>query len=96
MPRINFQNDTVIEEDDLTLSILDIALKHGIPHMHICGGNARCSTCRIIIQQGLENILPRNKIEQQLAEQKGMEDCIRLACQAHIIGPVTCTTFGYG
>ena len=41
MARINFQNDIEIEEDDLTLSLLEIALKHGIPHMHICGGNAR-------------------------------------------------------
>ena len=89
MPRINFINDAVIEEDDLTLSLLEIALKHDIPHMHICGGNARCSTCRIIIQQGLENVLPRNEIEQQLAEKKGMEDIIRLACQTRIKGSVT-------
>ncbi|MEE9336632.1 MAG: adenylate/guanylate cyclase domain-containing protein, partial [Methylococcaceae bacterium] len=68
---------------------LEIALKHGIPHMHICGGNARCSTCRIVIKQGLENILPRNEIEQRLAEKKGMDDCIRLACQTHIKGAVT-------
>ncbi len=89
MARINFQNDAVIEEDDLTLSLLEIALKHGIPHIHICGGNARCSTCRVIIRQGLENILPRNEIEQKLAEKKGMEDSIRLACQTRIKGPVT-------
>ncbi len=89
MPRINFQNDAVIEENDLTLSLLEIALKHDIPHMHICGGNARCSTCRIIIEQGLENILSRNELEQQLAEKKGMEDSIRLACQSRIKGPVT-------
>ena len=89
MPKINFQNDAIIEEDDLSLSILEIALKHGIPHMHICGGNARCSTCRIVIKQGLENILPRNEIEQRLAEKKGMDDCIRLACQTHIKGAVT-------
>ena len=89
MPKINFQNDAIIEEDDLSLSLLEIALKHGIPHMHICGGNARCSTCRIVIKQGLENILPRNEIEQRLAEKKGMDDCIRLACQTHIKGAVT-------
>ena len=89
MPRIDFQNDTIIEEDDLTLSLLEIALKHGIPHMHICGGKARCSTCRIIIEQGLENILPRNELEQKLAQKKGMEESIRLACQTRIKGPVT-------
>jgi adenylate cyclase len=89
MPRIDFQNDAIIEEDDLTLSLLEIALKHGIPHMHICGGKARCSTCRIIIEQGLENILPRNELEQKLAQKKGMEESIRLACQTRIKGPVT-------
>jgi len=89
MPIITFQNDAVIDEDDLTLSLLDIALKHDIPHMHICGGKARCSTCRVIIQQGLENILPRNEVEQQLAEKKAMEGNVRLACQTYIKGPVT-------
>ncbi len=89
MPRIVFQNDAIIEEEDLTLSLLEMALKHGIPHMHTCGGKARCSTCRLIIQQGLENIVPRNDLEQKLAEKKGMEDCIRLACQTRIKGPIT-------
>lgn len=88
MIKINFQNDAVIEEDDLTLSLLEIALKHNIPHMHSCGGKARCSTCRVNILQGAENVLPRNKIEQQLAEKKGMESCIRLACQTRIEGPI--------
>lgn len=89
MTRINFQNDAVIEENDLTLSLLEIALKSGISHTHVCGGNARCSTCQVIIKQGLENLLPRNQLELQLAEKKGMEDCIRLACQTRIKGPVT-------
>lgn len=89
MPIITFHQDAELEEHDLSLSILDIALKHNIPHMHICGGKARCSTCRIMIQQGLENVLPRNAIEQQLADQKGMAENIRLACQTHIKGPVT-------
>lgn len=89
MPKVNFQNDFVLEENDLSLSLLDIALKHDIPHMHACGGKARCSTCRVIIKQGLENVLPRNELEQKLAEKKELEDCIRLACQTHITGPVT-------
>lgn len=89
MPKIHFQNDKTFEEDDLSLSLLEIALKHKIPHMHICGGNARCSTCRVVIQQGLENVLPRNEIEKKLAENKGMEDNIRIACQTHIKGPVS-------
>ena len=34
---------TVIEATD----ILQASLQRGIPHTHVCGGNARCSTCRI-------------------------------------------------
>lgn len=89
MPTITFQNDAVIEEDDLSLSILEIALKHNIPHIHVCGGKARCSTCRIAIHQGLENVLPKNTLEQQISEKKGLEHHIRLACQTRIKGPVT-------
>lgn len=89
MAKITFENEKVIEEDDLSLSLLDISLKHGIPHMHVCGGNARCSTCRVIICQGSENILPKNKAEWELADKKGMEGNIRLACQTRVKGPVT-------
>jgi adenylate cyclase len=89
MPIITFKNDAIIEENDLNLSLLDIALKHDIPLMHVCGGNARCSTCRIIIQEGIENTLPKNPIEQKLAEKKGFENNIRLACQTYIKGNIT-------
>jgi adenylate cyclase len=39
--------------DDLELqadtpeTVLQVSLRYGIPHTHVCGGNARCSTCRI-------------------------------------------------
>ncbi len=88
MTTITFQNDAVIEEDDLNLSLLEIALKHGIPHMHVCGGKGKCSTCRIIIQKGAENFLPKNQVENHLSEMKGLDNNIRLACQARIKGPV--------
>jgi len=55
MPRITYENETVIDEANADLSILEISLKHGVPHMHACGGNARCSTCRVLITEGLAN-----------------------------------------
>lgn len=88
MTTITFQNDAVIEEDDLNLSLLEIALKHGIPHMHVCGGQGKCSTCRIIIQKGADNFLPKNQVEQNLSKIKGLDEHIRLACQTRIKGPV--------
>lgn len=89
MAKISFEHESEIEEESLDASLLDISLKHGIPHMHVCGGNARCSTCRVLVCQGEGNMLPRNAAEQALAEKKGFEDNIRLACQARVKGDVT-------
>src|SRR5438270_14001305 len=88
MPKITYQNEVAVEEDDLDQTLLQISLKHDIPHVHACGGNARCSTCRVMVHDGLENFLPRTEAEQRLAGRKGFEDDIRLACQARLTGPV--------
>lgn len=89
MAKITFEHEKVIKEDNLDQSLLEISLNHDIPHMHVCGGHARCSTCRVIICHGLENVLPKNEAEQALADKKGLEDNIRLACQARVKGDVS-------
>lgn len=70
-------------------TILEATLKAKINHIHVCGGNARCSTCRIYIVDGLSNCLPRNEKEKQLADQLGFPKNIRLACQTKIRGNIT-------
>ncbi|MCB1322746.1 MAG: 2Fe-2S iron-sulfur cluster binding domain-containing protein, partial [Leptospiraceae bacterium] len=57
-------------------------------HVHACGGNARCSTCRVLVSDGLEQCEPRNAKENELAARKGFGDSIRLACQTRVRGPV--------
>src|SRR5689334_62246 len=42
-------------ETGLPGSILDIALASDIDIDHACGGVCACSTCHIIVQQGLES-----------------------------------------
>ena len=86
MTEILFLEDKIIQEEDLSLSLLDISLKNQIPHIHACGGNARCSTCRVIVLENLQNVKPRNEAESKLAATKGFEDNIRLACQTRITG----------
>ena len=70
-------------------SILEASLGAGIPHTHVCGGRARCSTCRVLISDGLEHCRPRNEAEERLARAKGFSPVIRLACQTTVIGEVT-------
>ncbi len=70
-------------------TLLDISLRHDIPHTSVCGGIARCSTCRVMIVEGLENCAPRNSREQLLAERLHLGPQIRLACQTTITGDVS-------
>ncbi|MFN2233964.1 MAG: 2Fe-2S iron-sulfur cluster-binding protein, partial [Anaerolineales bacterium] len=79
-------NQTIYASPDST--VLEAMLKANINHTHVCGGNARCSTCRIYIMDGLSNCLPRNEKEKRLAESLGFPQNIRLACQTRIRGNI--------
>jgi adenylate cyclase len=86
MTLIYYLPDEKWVEADEADTILECSLVAGIPHTHICGGSARCSTCRVFIIEGLEHCEPRNDAEQELAEQLGFVDGMRLACQTQVTG----------
>jgi adenylate cyclase len=69
-------------------TLLLAALRGGIAHAHLCGGSARCSTCRVIIIEGLENCAPRNAEEQSIADMLHFDPRVRLACQTVVTGKV--------
>lgn len=79
-------NKRIFASPDST--ILEASLKAKINHVHVCGGNARCSTCRVYIVDGLSNCLPRNEKEKQVAEKLRFPQNIRLACQTKISGNI--------
>jgi serine/threonine protein kinase/ferredoxin/hemoglobin-like flavoprotein len=70
-------------------TLLDISLGAGIAHYHACGGNARCSTCRVVVVDGRDSLTPRTEAEQQIATRRKWPATTRLACQARVRGPVT-------
>lgn len=69
-------------------TILDVSLQNDIAHTCVCGGIAKCSTCRVAVLEGLGHCLPRNQAEKLMAQRKGFSPELRLACQTRIIGPV--------
>jgi len=70
-------------------TILEASLNAEIPHFHICGGKAKCSTCRVLVLEGEENLSPPNKKETKLKETIRLPSYIRLACQTKVEkGPV--------
>lgn len=78
---IHYLPDNKIVEGEIGNTILQISLKNYIPHIHVCYGEAQCSTCRIEVLEGLENLSPRNSLEETMAKRKGWDEKIRLACQ---------------
>jgi adenylate cyclase len=71
-----------------TETILKASLRSGIPHTHVCGGKARCSTCRVMIVEGLDSLNPRNDREQAMADRLKFSSDIRLACQTTFQGMI--------
>lgn len=65
-------------------SILSASLEAGIPHFHACGGKGKCSTCRVLVLEGIENISPLNKKEALLRRKLPFPGRVRLACQTYV------------
>lgn len=80
--------DRVLELQNRRNSLLSLALDNDITLYNECGGRARCSTCRIRVTSGLENVRPRPAQEAKLAQSMGWDENIRLACQTRVDGPV--------
>jgi adenylate cyclase len=78
-----------VGEEVVTISrketILDASLSAGIPHFHVCGGNARCSTCRVLVLEGFDHLTSPNIQESFLKNQMHFPPNVRLACQTRVI-----------
>ncbi|MBV8030770.1 MAG: adenylate/guanylate cyclase domain-containing protein [Betaproteobacteria bacterium] len=62
-------------------TVLELLRDHGIPHASVCGGRARCTTCRVHVSRGLESLPPAGPLEAQALARIGATHGIRLACQ---------------
>ena len=62
-------------------TVLEISRMNGIPHTSVCGGRARCSTCRVLVLSGGETLAPPSDHEIAVLHRIGAGDDVRLACQ---------------
>jgi adenylate cyclase len=88
MARIHFLPDDKEVESDASESVLAAALRANVPIMHACGGRARCSTCRILVLEGIDHCSVRTEAETEIAEKMRFDMMVRLACQTHGSGPL--------
>ena len=85
MPKIQAETANGLIETEapagkkLVLAIEDA----GIDILHRCGGNARCTTCRVELLEGDPG--PMGDLERdRLAMEAELEPNIRLSCQIHV------------
>jgi adenylate cyclase len=64
------------------LTVLEASLRHNVPHASVCGGRARCSTCRIRVIGDCAALPEPSQREAFVLNRVGTADpSIRLACQ---------------
>lgn len=84
MPQITVEGEKTFEVEagkKLVLGLED----NGIDVLHRCGGNARCTTCRVEIVSGDVQPIQENEIE-ALEE---LKDTYRLSCQIRVENDLT-------
>src|SRR6266567_438200 len=65
------------------LSVLEASLRNNVPHASVCGGRARCSTCRIRVIGDCDALPEPSQRETFVLNRVGVgaDPAIRLACQ---------------
>jgi adenylate cyclase len=62
-------------------TVLETLRENGIPHASVCGGRARCTTCRILVTKGLRSLPEPSGLEATALARIGAMPGMRLACQ---------------
>jgi ferredoxin len=87
MPKVEVVGKGVFEVAEGTKLVLALE-DNGVDILHRCGGNARCTTCRVEVLAGDPGSM--NEAEAQLREAKGItQDNVRLSCQIRVHGDLT-------
>src|SRR5499433_1484163 len=90
MPRVTFLHSVGKSgEVEANTSLLEASKLLGCSLNHDCGGNASCTTCRVEVQIGAENLSEIDFDEQDLLDREALsEPWHRLGCQAKVLGDV--------
>ncbi len=66
-------------------SLLEAAMENHVPIYHTCGGNCSCSTCRVLVLKGAENLSSMDPSEAQVLDAFDLKTPHRLGCQSVLL-----------
>ncbi|MGY6560137.1 MAG: 2Fe-2S iron-sulfur cluster binding domain-containing protein [Nitritalea sp.] len=93
MPKLRIENlyDTLLETSQPGQTVLSLIHGAGIDWMHACGKKGRCTSCKMIVTSGLQNLSPLSPREEFFRQQGRLSEKERLTCQAQLMeGEVVC------
>lgn len=77
------------KEHGVPESLLDIALNFGFHLEHACGGNCACTTCHVVVKEGVNNLSEATDEElDRLDMAADLQLHSRLGCQCVVTGDV--------
>lgn len=71
------------------LTLLEMSRDNGVPHTALCGGKGRCTTCRVVIEDGADSLPPPDATEARSLAAVGAPPGTRLACQIRPTEPLS-------
>jgi adenylate cyclase len=71
------------------LTLLEMSRANGVPHTALCGGRGRCTTCRVVVEEGGELLHPPSAAEQASLRAVNAPANTRLACQIRPTDPAS-------
>lgn len=87
VPTINVIDYHSFEGED-GKKLVNVLEDNGVDILHRCGGNSKCTSCRVEVIEG--DFGPKSESEQQTLAAKGFtDDHIRLSCQVRVSGDAT-------
>jgi ferredoxin, 2Fe-2S len=81
----NIHNKTVSVRDS-SKTVLKIFQDNLLDWMHACGGKGRCTSCRMQVLEGADQLSPPTPFEQKMKQAGRLEATERLACQCRPLG----------
>lgn len=89
MPKLTLHDAGTFDVPAGKRLVLALEDEAGIDQLHACGGNARCTTCRITVIEGLAS--PMTAAEAEVLKARGLagEAGLRLSCQMTMIADLS-------
>lgn len=66
-------------------NLIEVALAHGIELEHACEMSCACTTCHVLVREGLGSLAEADELEDDLLDKAwGLEAASRLSCQIEV------------